>query len=238
MEASFSQVVTCYQFQNFTTVTHSFPAEGAYKELPRTFKSPITSTGPFPLKRSGDIRKKVSYALNERSSYPQLFSTPQFSVRPNISTQVLFQNKENIEFDNVDLDEQTLTYLGKFQVVVLQNCLEDLDDPLTFIASLKNIVLEGGFLIISADYNWNTKFDNVSVTFFILEVILLKLINHYLFFQSLDLSDSNSFDLLKRILKDEFEFKEAKNIPEIICESTRSCHIRYNHVTAWMRTSS
>lgn len=73
------------------------------------------------------------------------------------------QNKENIEFIHADLDKLSLTYLGKFQVVVLQNCLEDLEDPLLLLESLKDIVVEGGFLIISSDYNWNNKLRIVSV---------------------------------------------------------------------------
>ncbi len=75
---------------------------------------------------------------------------------------LFLQNKENLEFINADLDK-SVSYLGKFQVVILQNCLEDLQKPIAFLKSLKNIVFDGGFLIISADYNWTNKLDIVSI---------------------------------------------------------------------------
>jgi SAM-dependent methyltransferase len=74
-----------------------------------------------------------------------------------ITSFFLNQNKEKIEFVNADVEKQPLSYFGDFQLVVIQNCLEDLEDPVAFLGTLKNIIFEGGYLIISADYNWSRK---------------------------------------------------------------------------------
>jgi hypothetical protein len=153
------------------------------------------------------------------------------------------QSKENIEFINAEIDNERPDRFGEHHVVLLQNCLEELGDPVEFLALLKGCVELNGVLIISSTYNWLNALNQVLVSGIISGNVLFSghLNDNKSFvwiFQPSDFSIpevGSSFELLKFVLQNNFKFFDAKNIPEIICESTRSCRIQYNHVTAWIR---
>lgn len=74
----------------------------------------------------------------------------------------LFQEHERIEFINCDPSELP-DYLGEFELVVVNNCLNSISDPEKFLSKLSNVVEDNGILIISSDYNWSRNTNQVSI---------------------------------------------------------------------------
>lgn len=53
-------------------------------------------------------------------------------------------------------------YIGSFELVIVNNCLNDINDPEKFLSKLEKFVESNGVLIVTSDYNWKRDTNLVS----------------------------------------------------------------------------
>lgn len=70
------------------------------------------------------------------------------------------QEHERIEFINCDPSDLP-DYIGEFELVIVNSCLNDVFEPEKFLRSLSRVVEYEGTLVISSDYNWERNTNQV-----------------------------------------------------------------------------
>lgn len=117
---------------------------------------------------------------------------------------------------NLDLED-----LGQFEIVLGANLVCRLPEPAVFLTSVKDLIVEGGYLVLPSPYTWLEQFTEKS-----------KWMGGYY--------DKNgkpvrSIDDFKKYLLPNFEFIREENMPFFIKETARKHQWSVSHCTVWKR---
>jgi SAM-dependent methyltransferase len=112
--------------------------------------------------------------------------------------------------------------LGRFDVVLLANLIDRLDDPVRCIAQLASIVHAGGQLIITSPYTWLEEFTPVE---------------HWLGGFERAGNKVETFDALCRLLEPDFTLRAIKDLPLLIREHARKYQWCVAQASLWVRES-
>eukprot|EP01006_Ploeotia_vitrea_P045547 TRINITY_DN66951_c2_g6_i1.p1 TRINITY_DN66951_c2_g6~~TRINITY_DN66951_c2_g6_i1.p1 ORF type:complete len:281 (-),score=32.07 TRINITY_DN66951_c2_g6_i1:196-1008(-) len=110
--------------------------------------------------------------------------------------------------------------LGEFDVIMAANLLCRLPEPRQYLARLPALTKKGGFAIFFSPYSWLPEYTAKD-----------KWLGGY----EKDGKPVQSFDVLKDIMSENFEFVSEKNMPFLIREHIRKFQWGCSHCTVWKR---
>ena len=110
--------------------------------------------------------------------------------------------------------------LGKFDVVLMANLLDRLNDPARCLAQLGNVVNPGGQLILTSPYTWLTEFTPQE---------------NWLGGYESGGRRVHTLDRLKELLAGQFQFSQSKDLPFVIREHARKFQLCVAEASIWLR---
>jgi putative 4-mercaptohistidine N1-methyltranferase len=130
-------------------------------------------------------------------------------------------DRERCTFVQGDACNLDVKALGTFEIVLGANLVCRLPDPAKFLASIGQLIVPGGYLVLPSPYTWLQNFTDKS-----------KWIGGYI---NANGQPVRSFDGLKHHLKKDFEFVREENMPFFIKETARKHQWSVAHCTIWRR---
>jgi putative 4-mercaptohistidine N1-methyltranferase len=110
--------------------------------------------------------------------------------------------------------------LGIFDVVLMANLIDRVNDPAKCLAQLPGLLKPGGQLIITSPYTWLPEYTPRE-----------NWLGGFIY----DDEPVDTFAALERILSPNFELKHRKDLPFIIREHTRKFQMGFAEASAWVR---
>jgi putative 4-mercaptohistidine N1-methyltranferase len=128
-------------------------------------------------------------------------------------------DRARVSFEQGDAQELRQD-LGTFDVILLANLIDRLEDPGRFLARVKHLVAPGGQLILTSPYTWLEAFTPA---------------DHWLGGFERQGKKVRTLDSLRGILEDGFEWGGTKDLPFLIREHSRKFQWSVAQASLWLR---